>query len=187
MTDQRDLLLSALRRYTPDDADEKRFLREITDFIKSNPHCFERTNQNGHVNGAAWVLSPDKQKVLLTHHKKLNRWFQPGGHSDGDPNTARVALREATEESGIPGIQFITKDIFDIDVHIIPANTTKGEPEHKHYDIRFLLQAPSENYVVSAESHSLKWVSARELEAMGEALSPSMRRMLLKWQHLSKR
>lgn len=109
MTDQRDLLLSALRRYTPDDADEKRFLREITDFIKSNPHCFERTNQNGHVNGAAWVLSPDKQKVLLTHHKKLNRWFQPGGHSDGDPDTARVALREATEESGIPGIQFITK------------------------------------------------------------------------------
>ena len=159
----------------------------MIDFIEHNPDCFERTNLEGHVNGSAWVLSPDEQKVLLTHHKKLNRWLQLGGHSDGDPNTWNVALREATEESGIQGIEFVIKEIFDIDIHTIPENPKKNEPEHKHYDVRFLLKAPTEDFIVSEESNSLKWVDKKELATMANKgeISAAMIRMMQKWQSRS--
>lgn len=187
--DQRDLLLTALKTYTTSFETERPFIQETIDFIQKNPNCFERGNLTGHVNGSAWVLSPDEKKVLLTHHKKLNRWLQLGGHSDGDPDTWNVALREATEESGIQGIQFVIKDIFDIDIHTIPENIKKKEPAHKHYDVRFLLKAPTENFVISDESNALKWVSAKELKSMSQnhEISEAMERMMQKWLNRNER
>ncbi len=179
----RGLLLSALKTYKTDYASEQGFIQEMINFIENNPNCFERSNLSGHVNGSAWVLSPDEKKVLLTHHKKLNRWLQLGGHSDGGDNTWNVALREATEESGIQNIQFVMKEIFDIDIHTIPANAKKNEPEHKHYDVRFLLKAPTEKVVISDESNSLKWINATELSDMARKgeISAAMVRMTDKW------
>ncbi len=185
----RNLLLKALKTYKTEYETEKKFIHEMIDFIEQNPNCFERTNLAGHVNGSAWVLSPDEKKVLLTHHKKLNRWLQLGGHSDGNPDTWSVALREATEESGIKGIQFVIKEIFDIDIHTIPENIKKTEPEHKHYDVRFLLKAPTEDFIVSDESNSLKWVTAQELSSMAERkeISSAMERMAQKWLNRNER
>ena len=120
---------------------------------------------------------------MLTHHKKLNRWLQLGGHSDGDNNTRNVALREATEESGISDISFMIQSIFDVDIHTIPENTTKNEPEHKHYDVRFLLKAPHESFIISEESNALKWVTKHDLLKMkqNKEISFSMMRMMDKW------
>ncbi len=182
----RNLLLTALKNYQTNFETEKAFIPEIINFIKENPNCFERTNLSGHITGSAWVLSPDEKKVLLTHHKKLNRWLQVGGHSDGEDNTWNVALREATEESGILDIEFVTQEIFDIDIHTIPENPKKSEPEHKHYDVRFLLKALTENFIMSTESNSLKWATFQELSQMAERqeISPSMVRMADKWRRL---
>ena len=183
-TDCRAQLLSTLKAYRTAFEEEKKSLADLIVFVEQNSDCFERSNLKGHITGSAWLLSPDEQKVLLTHHKKLNRWLQPGGHSDGDPDTRRVALREAVEESGIAQIDFVQTDIFDVDVHIIPENKSKNEPEHKHYDVRFLLKAATEDFIVSAESHALKWASKNELARMeknGE-INASITRMVRKWQ-----
>lgn len=176
----RNLLLTALKKYTTCDIHEQKMLHDMVSFIEQNPNCFKRENQAGHITGSAWLLSPDEKKVLLTHHKKLNRWLQVGGHSDGQNKTWDVALREATEESGIQNISFLIRDIFDIDIHIIPENKKKNEPEHLHYDVRFLLKAPSEKFIVSNESNALKWVSAQQLILM-KGISPSLLRMTQKW------
>ena len=177
-------LLSALKTYRTEFEEEKKSLAELITFIEQNANCFERSNLKGHITGSAWLLSPDGQKVLLTHHKKLNRWLQPGGHSDGDADTLHVALREAMEESGIEQIDFVKPDIFDVDVHVIPENKAKNEPEHKHYDVRFLLKAKTEDFIVSPESHALKWADKNELEQMEKdgLINTSITRMILKWQ-----
>ena len=179
----RNLLLSLLKAYHTDFEDEQKSLQEIIAFVEQYPNCFERSNLKGHITGSAWLLSPDGQKVLLTHHKKLNRWLQPGGHSDGDPDTRHVALREATEESGIFKIDFVMRDIFDVDVHTIPENPKKNEPEHKHYDVRFLLRAGTEDFVVSEESHALKWADKNDLYEMEKAgeINGSITRMAQKY------
>jgi 8-oxo-dGTP pyrophosphatase MutT (NUDIX family) len=137
-------------------------------FVGAHSDCFERSCVPGHVTGSAWVVSHDGGQFLLTHHRKLGRWLQLGGHSDGDPDTAAVALREATEESGIAGLTLaavggvvrehvsLVEGPLDLDAHDIPARG--DEPAHVHYDVRFLVVAPPDAAVtVSDESLALRW------------------------------
>jgi 8-oxo-dGTP pyrophosphatase MutT (NUDIX family) len=100
---------------------------------------------------------------LLTHHKKLGRWLQLGGHADGDSQVMRVASREAEEESGLKQLALVSREIFDIDVHLIPERGQ--EPAHYHYDVRFLFEADkNETLVVSEESNDLAWVPLVSIE-----------------------
>ena len=131
-------------------------------FVETEQSCFDRTLQIGHVTGSAWIVDRSHTKALLTHHLKLDRWLQLGGHADGDPDVLRVAMREAREESGIEHIRPVSEAIFDVDVHPIPARGM--EPRHLHYDVRFLLEADSEApLVISGESKDLAWMSLTEI------------------------
>jgi len=147
-------------------------------FCLEHADCFERYLAIGHFTGAAWLVSADGERVLLTHHRKLDRWLQLGGHADGDPDLAAVALKEAEEESGLRGL-VVEPALFDLDRHWIPRRP--GEPGHWHYDARFVIRANSDEcFVVSGESHALEW---RPIAAMVDdaTLDASLRRMARKW------
>jgi len=119
--------------------------------------------------------------VLLTHHRKLRRWLQLGGHADGERDLAAVALREAEEESGLHGLTIIP-DIFDLDRHWIPAHG--HTPGHWHYDVRYMVRAGAdEAFVVSAESLDLAWRDIAALAKNPEA-GLSLRRMARKFLQL---
>jgi len=171
-------LLELLRRYRPNEAAEAACLARFTAFVESQPRCFERSLETGHVTGSAWIMSRDGSRVLLTHHRKLNIWVQPGGHADGDPDVAAVASREALDETGLTGLALRGEGIFDLDIHPIPA---RGDtPAHEHFDVRFAFQTTtSEDFKVSAESHALAWVALDELET--NTREPSLLRMREKW------
>ena len=159
----RDFLLSKLNRYQPFDAHEYSMCERIVKFVKENPDCFERTLLVGHITGSAFIVNKQRTHTLMTHHQKLDKWLQLGGHSDGDPNTMNVALREAEEESGLKTIAQISEDIFDVDVHKIPAR--KNEPAHYHYDIRFLFEADdAEKLIITNESNDLQWIPLERME-----------------------
>ena len=162
---QRAPLLHQLARYLARNPTERIAVDHVIQFVRANPDCFERTCVPGHMTGSAWILSPDRRFFLLAHHAKLDRWLQCGGHCDGDPDTAAVALREASEESGMEDFAFAQRDtagapeIFDVDVHVFPARG--AEPAHLHHDIRYLLiAAPDQVPHVSSESHALRWFPA---------------------------
>jgi 8-oxo-dGTP pyrophosphatase MutT (NUDIX family) len=147
-------------------------------FLDEAERPFEREQLDGHFTGSAWLISADGEKVLLTHHRKLNRWLQLGGHADGDGDLAAVALREAEEESGLDGLS-VMPDIFDVDQHWIPER--KQEPGHWHYDVRYVVTASSnEAFVISDESLELAWVPVCNL-AEAEDMDESLRRMARKW------
>src|SRR3984957_6245094 len=134
----RNILLSKLHHYFPESEIEQKFKAQIISFIESHENCFERSLEIGHITASAWLLNKDNSKALLMHHAKLDKWFQLGGHCDGNPDVLAVAIKEAQEESGINNICAVNQNIFDIDVHLIPAN--HKEKKHFNYDIRFLLQ-----------------------------------------------
>lgn len=156
-------------------ARQRAIATQMLQFVLSTPDCFERSHAAGHITGSAWLINPAGDKALLTLHRKLHKWLQPGGHADGDPDTLRVSLREAEEESGISGIVPVSGDIYDVDIHSIPART--GEPEHLHYDVRYLLRAPHEQFVVSAESVSLAWIRLQEIPTLSPAPDDSVLRL----------
>lgn len=153
-------------------------IARFTDFVETETDCFQRSLAKGHITGSAWVVNADGSEILLTHHRKLDRWLQLGGHADGESDVLSVALTEAREESGLCDFTHIGSGIFDIDIHPIPER--KGEPEHLHYDVRYVLRANGgTDYIVSDESHDLRWVKPEEVESLTTELS--MRRMVQKW------
>jgi 8-oxo-dGTP pyrophosphatase MutT (NUDIX family) len=178
-------LKQKLENYKPVDPKEEKDRLDALRLIENQKECFYRNCFiDGHITGSALITDSTLKKVLLIHHKALNKWFQPGGHSDGQTNTFEVALREVEEETGI--VNFLQKDpnIFDIDIHIIPYNEKKNEPSHRHYDIRFLLIADTNAKVTKQELevYDAKWISIDELldDSNLYRIDQALRRMLLK-------
>lgn len=173
----RDPLFRLLERVVeafPDSAEDAGRVRALAE---SRRDCFERTCLPGHLTGSAWITSPDRSVCLLTHHRKLGKWLQLGGHADGEHRVEEVALAEAREESGLA--EFVLPRWrgggldgqlvpLDVDVHVIPERRRSDgrvEVAHEHHDLRFLLLTdPTEPLVISEESHDLAWVPVEDLE-----------------------
>ncbi len=129
----------------PDRADER---QRVLEFCQEHSDALHRTCLSGHLTGSAFVVDRAGESVLLIHHRKLERWLQPGGHADGQGNLALVALAEVREETGLEEVTLLLP-AFDIDVHVIPARP--GEPEHLHLDLRFVVVADRDQHLVPAE------------------------------------
>lgn len=167
--------LDAYRRQWPAEA---AVVAQFMDLLADPADPFVRERLGGHFTASAWLVSEDGTRVLLTHHRKLDRWLQLGGHADGDRDLPGVALKEAEEESGLRGLT-LEPGLFDLDRHWIPEH--KGVPAHWHYDLRYVVRAGAdEAFVVSDESHALAWRDVRALADQQDA-DPSVRRMARKW------
>lgn len=164
-----------LRRYGeywPDDRPEA--LQRYIEFVNSTEDCCLRSHTAGHCTGSAFIVSPDLRQTLLLYHPFLKRWLQPGGHADGDPDLMRVALREASEETGLAEERFRPLEIghrarmpLDLDIHAIPERGS--EPAHFHYDLRFLLAAdPTDALTPESEAMKLEWLPLEKVSERTE-------------------
>ncbi len=153
-----------LQQHAPFDPTEAQMLTRTFAFVDAHPDCFDRSLMVGHITGSAWIMNPARTQTVLIHHRKLARWLQPGGHADGDPDVAGVALREAQEETGLTSLRLLSPTLFDVDIHPIPARANL--PEHLDYDIRFLLEAnPSEPFIHSDETNAIQWIDLVDIAA----------------------
>jgi 8-oxo-dGTP pyrophosphatase MutT (NUDIX family) len=153
--------ISGIGSYRPQSERDCAMWQQLDRFCQSEPLAFERDPTTGHVTGSAFVMSADMESVLLTHHRKLDRWLQLGGHCDGIADVAFVALKEAYEESGLSRIRLLSPQVCDVDIHQIPERP--GEPAHLHYDVRYLFVAEAGQIRASAESKALAWVPVSQL------------------------
>lgn len=174
-------LASSLAVHQPADPLETAHLRQIREFVDRHPLPFDRGIPEGHLTGSAIIVSADGTRVLLLHHRKLDRWLQPGGHGDpGETTGEAVALREALEETGLSGLALhpTAPRPLDVDVHDIPARGT--EPAHQHLDLRYLVMAPTGASFERAaeETNDMRWVTWAE--AMGMGIDSGLTRALTK-------
>ncbi|RAK04154.1 ADP-ribose pyrophosphatase YjhB (NUDIX family) [Halanaerobium saccharolyticum] len=156
-------ILEEIKKYKPESQAEKKYKKQILNFLVNNKENYLRTNPKGHLTASAWIINRQGGKVLLHHHQALDKWIQLGGHLERGELIQEAALREAIEESGLNSLSVVKHKIFDLDVHKIPANNSQAE--HFHYDIRYLLEADSKvELVKSSESVNLKWLQLNEIE-----------------------
>jgi 8-oxo-dGTP pyrophosphatase MutT (NUDIX family) len=160
-------LLGELRQYRPAAGREVRHHEAIIELLTGSPSAFSRSHFTpGHVTASCYVVDAAERQLLLHHHRRLGRWLQLGGHVEGDEAPSATALREGSEESGLTDLDFAHEGIFDLDVHSIPAG--KGEPDHLHFDIRYLARTsvPQAISLDASESTELTWVALDRAEAL---------------------
>jgi 8-oxo-dGTP pyrophosphatase MutT (NUDIX family) len=128
----------------PIDGEARKSLELILQLLDCSPNPFSRHQFTpGHITCSGMVLAPDGVRLLLVHHRRLDRWLPPGGHVEsGDHTVAETARREVIEETG--AILTPAWEISGADVHGIPA--ARGEPYHLHHDLVFALQAASDEF-----------------------------------------
>ena len=124
---------------------------------------FSRQNvAPGHFTASAFVLCPERRRVLLVHHQKLSRWLQPGGHVEAsDVDLASAARREVNEETGVSVGPPLGDGIFDVDVHPIPQNPKEGA--HQHFDVRYAFVALADHLDASPEVLGARWVELADV------------------------
>ncbi len=157
--DPRIELLEELRLYHAADSVEAQHQRDILDLLSYGAAPFSRDSfVPGHITASCFIVDPASRLLLLHHHRRLDRWLQMGGHVDPAEPADRAALREGMEESGLSDLELMGGGVIDLDVHPIPEG--KGEPDHSHFDVRYVARTltPDAIMIADAESKELLWV-----------------------------
>ncbi|MFE2443460.1 NUDIX hydrolase [Streptomyces sp. NPDC021218] len=155
--------------YLAENSDEKDSLSALAETLgQVGDTIASRKEFRGHVTAGAALLRPDG-RVLTIEHRALRKWLLPGGHvEDSDATLVDAALRELAEETGISPDQ-VEPDSglpLHVDVHTIPANPDKGEPEHLHFDFRYLFRTTADTVELQeGEVTAYSWQFADMLTA----------------------
>ncbi|MEU3166992.1 NUDIX domain-containing protein [Streptosporangium sp. NPDC006930] len=121
--------------------EDKQSLAPALELLDDGADITTRKEFRGHATAAAILADPDG-RILHIRHLALDCWLPPGGHLEASDTTLLdAALRELSEETGIltAAVTPAGERPLHIDIHPIPANSAKGEPDHRHIDFRFLL------------------------------------------------
>lgn len=148
----------------PTDEQERLRVRYV-EHLRAHPDGLTRDCRPDHVTASTLVVDAAGEAVLLTLHAKARAWFQLGGHCEpGDETLAGAALREATEESGLSGLELDPVPV-QLSEHAVPfcGPQAPGGPVH-HLDVRFVAVAPAgTEHAVSEESLDVRWWPADAL------------------------
>ncbi|MGW0864201.1 NUDIX hydrolase [Streptomyces sp. NPDC002611] len=134
------------------------------DHLAEHPDGLWKPCQAGHITASALVIDPEGGRVLLTLHRKLRRWLQMGGHCEpGDLSLEAVALREASEESGVSGLSLLPGGPVRLDRHPIPP------PCNCHFDVQYAVVAPPDAaHEISDESLDVRWFGYDEVAEVAD-------------------
>ncbi|WP_257042442.1 bifunctional NUDIX hydrolase family protein/GNAT family N-acetyltransferase [Streptomyces sp. TLI_55] len=140
-----------------------------------------RATMPAHITCSAVVIDRDR-RVLHIHHRASGLVLVPGGHLEPEDRTLlAAAVREVGEEAGIKaGDLCLTPQLLgipiDIDFHDIEARPGKGEPPHRHYDVRFVFYLVGEHPELVLQDAEVAGAEWRHFDAVS---SPTLRAKLL--------
>ncbi len=162
----REEITAAIAAYTPYNEQEAADRRNILAFLNTFQNAFLRENEIAHMTASAWVVNPDRTKVLMVYHKIYDSWSWTGGHADGETDLLAVAVREVQEETGIRSPCAVSPEIFSLEILTVDGHEKRGQyvSSHLHLNVTYLLEADdTEKLVVcEEENRGVAWFSLDE-------------------------
>lgn len=159
-------LMNQIENYIPYNEQEEKDKALILEWIRQNENAFSRENKVAHMTASAWVVNPERDKVLMVYHNIYDSWSWLGGHADGETDLLSVALREVKEEAGITKVHPVSEKIFSLESLTVDGHVKKGTyvSSHLHLNATYLLEADSEEAVsIKADENSgVAWFSPEE-------------------------
>ena len=158
---------SEIELFTPGCEQEQRDKAQMLSWLDSTPDPFTRANTVGHFSASSWIVSPDRQQVLLIYHNIYRSWAWTGGHADGERDLLAVALREAREESGLETLRVLKDGIFSLETLTVDGHIKRGSyvSSHLHLNVTYLLEAdPREPLRMKPDENSgVAWFGLEEV------------------------
>jgi 8-oxo-dGTP pyrophosphatase MutT (NUDIX family) len=168
-------LYEEIAAYTPWNEQEERDRDAMLTFLRGAPDALLRTNRTAHFTASAWVLSPDRTRVLMLWHNIYRSWSWSGGHADGEENLLCVARREVGEETGLAKLKTLQDGIFSLESLTVDGHEKHGAyvPSHLHYNVTYLLGAEEEALREKRDENSgVAWMTPEE--ALEKSTEPWM-------------
>lgn len=156
-------LIQQLERYKPWNEQEERDRLLILQCLREQKDIFTRSNRLAHMTASAWVVNPDRSRVLMAYHNIYHSWSWLGGHADGKTDLLSVAIREVQEESGICHVRPVSEEIFSVESLTVDGHVKRGEyvSSHLHLNVTYLLEASDEESlsIKKDENSGVAWFS----------------------------
>lgn len=171
-------VFNLLNNYYIIDGKEKAIKQSFIELVTAKSQKSFSYKEKVHITCSGLIFNKSFDKILLVFHKKLNFWVQPGGHlKKSDIDCQQAVYREVLEETGLSSLQFISRKIFDIDIHKYEPINKKNI--HIHYDLRFLMIADENHAIhISNESKNIGWFCIDDF-VKNSAMSNKLKRKLL--------
>ena len=150
-------LTEQIRAYQPVNEQEERDKEVILHMLETQDDIFTRENRLAHMTASAWIVNPEKTKVLMAYHNIYHSWSWLGGHADGEQDLLKVALKEAKEESGICHVTPVSDQIYSLEVLTVDGHVKRGAyvSSHLHLNVTYLLEAQeTEKLHIKADENS---------------------------------
>ena len=162
-------LIEAITAFVPTCEQEERDKKMMLAFLDANSDCLTRDNPVAHITASAWVVNPDRDKVLMVYHNIYDSWSWTGGHADGEADLEAVAYREAREETGIKELKPLMDGPASLEVITVDGHVKRGQyvSSHLHLNLTYLFEASEDQAltVKEDENSGVAWIPRDELES----------------------
>lgn len=160
-------LISQIIRFTPSNEQEETDKALMLSLLNCGDDLSLREHLSSHLTTSAWVVTPDRTKVLMAFHNLYNTWAWLGGHADGNWDLLKVAEKEATEESGITGLKAVSTEPISLEILTVLGHEKRGKyvPSHLHLNVTYLFEAdPAAPLRCKPDENSgVAWLDVNEL------------------------
>ena len=171
-----DRIMEQLRAYRPWNEQEEADCAELLRRLGQGEDLWTRENRSAHLTASGWIVSPERDRVLMAYHNLYQSWAWLGGHADGEADLLSVALREANEESGVLAAP-VSPDIFSLEILHVAPHVKRGKfvCAHLHLNATYLLEADDKSPIRCKpdENSAVRWLSVQDV--LSSVSEPAMR------------
>ena len=165
-------LMEALKTYEPFNEQEEHDKAVMIRYLEEHDGCFERSDRIAHFTASVWAVNPSRTKALMVYHNLYKAWSWIGGHSDGERDQCKVALRELMEETGVKNPHLVSNEIFSLEILTVDGHVKRGEyvPSHLHLNVTYLVEVEeSEILAIKPDENSgVKWMAVADIAKLAE-------------------